>query len=190
VLYNIFTEDDMLDVHKHYDLLSEDKVMLSYRGRVNGDLITSLLQFAEAKFSELQTAPVIRKKLINILVETLQNIFHHGRNPHDSTHPDDSSLLMITREEDGYLVITGNHVSAAKAQAMKLRLDRINAMSKEELSMNYRHILSTKEKAPDTAGAGIGMIDIARRSGKKIEYSMRSIDDDCYFFCMQIKIVE
>lgn len=165
--------------------------MLSYRGRINGDLITSLLQFAEAKFSELQTAPTIRKKVLNILIESLQNIFHHGRNPiGDPNCPDDSSLLMITHEPDGYLIITGNHLTAGKAQALKLRLDRINAMSKEELSENYRHILTHKEKTPETAGAGIGIIDIARRSGRKIEYSLRAVDSDYYFFCMQIKIAE
>lgn len=190
MLYNFFTDDNMLDIHKHYDLLSADNVMLSYRGRVNGDLITSLLQFAEAKFSELQTAPIIRKKVLNILVETLQNVFHHGRNPHSNNRPDDQSLLVITHESDGYLIIIGNHLNASKAQGMKLRLDRINAMTREELSENYRSILINKEKTPETAGAGIGMIDIARRSGRKIEYSLREVDEDCYFFCMQIKIAE
>jgi hypothetical protein len=36
--------------------------------------------------------------------------------------------------------------------------------------------------------AGLGMIDIARKSGNKLEYQFLPIDDKNSFFCLTIKI--
>jgi hypothetical protein len=40
----------------------------------------------------------------------------------------------------------------------------------------------------DTGGAGLGLIDMARKSGEKIDYSFDNIDEIHCFYSLQIKI--
>jgi len=37
-------------------------------------------------------------------------------------------------------------------------------------------------------GGGLGLIDIARRSGQKLQYKIREIDNDYSFFTLTVKI--
>ena len=37
-------------------------------------------------------------------------------------------------------------------------------------------------------GGGLGLIDIARRSGEKLQYKIREIDKDYSFFTLTVKI--
>jgi len=38
--------------------------------------------------------------------------------------------------------------------------------------------------------AGLGMIDIARKSGKELEYNFSSLNDNLTFFSLSVKIEE
>jgi hypothetical protein len=179
----------MFDIHKHFEIMNGDNVMISYRGVISGDIISSILQFAETKFSELQTTPFIRKKVISILLESLQNIFHHAvkvLDAHESTST--QSMLMIGRSPDGFFIATGNKIEIDRAKLIKQKIDDINAMSKDELNQNYRDILVNKIKVSEY-GAGVGMIDIARRSGQKIEYDFKRLDDQFCFFSLRVHVL-
>lgn len=179
----------MLDVRRHLELMSSDNIMISYRGVISGDIISSILHFTDIKFRELETAPFIRKKIISILIESMQNIFHHALRTMntDDTRLCNQSMLMIGKCEEGFFIATGNRMANHKALQMKRKIDGINAMTKDELNYNYRNILVNKLKNSDT-GAGIGMIDIARRSGQKIEYSFIDLDQDSCFFSLKVNI--
>ena len=37
-------------------------------------------------------------------------------------------------------------------------------------------------------GGGLGMIDISRKSGQKLDYNFMSVDESCSFFTLNIKI--
>ena len=170
-----------------------DEVMLSYKGTITSELITSILAFVEARFAEIKATPMVRRKIVSVLVEALQNIFHHDDKAvqalpallHQPTQPD--ATVMVCQRGPDYILITGNRVRAARAQELATRIGRINAMTREELNSNYQHILATRRKSSPT-GSGVGFIDIARRSGQKIEYAMQKVDPDHYFFTMQVKI--
>jgi hypothetical protein len=180
----------MLDIHRHFEMMNSDNIMISYRGIISGDIISSILQFADNKFRELQTTPFIRKKVISILIESLQNVFHHALRSMDESDDNlcNQSMLMIGKSNGGFFIATGNRVAISKANQMKQKIDKINIMSKDELNYNYRNILLNKLKDSDT-GAGIGMIDIARRSGQKIEYDFMNLDEKSCFFSLKVNVM-
>ncbi|MGB3617369.1 MAG: DUF6272 family protein, partial [Catalinimonas sp.] len=76
-----------------------------------------------------------------------------------------------------------------RSNEFRARLDKVNAMSPAELRENYRFILSNKQFGSyrrREGGAGIGMLDIARRSGRKIWYNFQPLDGGRLFFHMQV----
>ena len=164
--------------------------MLSFKGEVTSDLLTSVLQIMESKMETLEEPPKIRKKVYNILVECLQNLYHHLDDDDFKTKISEKSALFMIRKEGGeYSIMTGNFIANSNVALMKGRLDRINGMDKAELKVYYKEVLNNGEMSAK-GGGGLGMIDIARKSGKKIDYTFNEIDDEYSFFSLNIKVAQ
>lgn len=70
---------------------------------------------------------------------------------------------------------------------LKKRLDDINLLSKEELKEYYKAVLNNGEMSLK-GGGGLGMIDIARKTGEKLNFNFAPVDDKFSFFSLNIKI--
>ena len=94
---------------------------------------------------------------------------------------------MISKNEGNYEVKTGNYILKENSNGLKEKLDDINALNKEELRVLYKSVLNEGEMS-EKGTAGLGMIDIARKSGNKLEYSFLPVDKKYDFFCLNVKI--
>ncbi|MBL4668767.1 MAG: hypothetical protein HRT73_09670 [Flavobacteriales bacterium] len=180
----------MDNIHDFYNKMEKGNIMLSFKGEVTSDLLTSILQIMESKMETLEEPPKIKKKVYNILVECLQNLYHHLDDDDFKTKINEKSALFMIRKVDGeYSIMTGNFIANENVELMEGRLDRINAMDKDELKMYYKEVLNNGEMSAK-GGGGLGMIDIARKSGKKLEYKFDHIDDEYSFFSLNIKVAQ
>ena len=120
----------------------------------------------------------------------MQNLYHHLDDDDFKTKINEKSALFMIRKEEGeYSIMTGNFISRGNVEIMKGRLDTINEMDKDELKVYYKEVLNNGEVSAK-GGGGLGMIDIARKSGKKLEYNFAPIDDDYSFFSLNIKVAQ
>lgn len=184
----------MVDIYDFYDTMERNKIMLSFKGDITSELLTSILQIMESKLDNLQEEPKIKKKVYNVLVECLQNLYHHMDEimPGDVANNNDparSAIFMIGKSENQYTIITGNYIRNENVQGLGKRLDEINKLSKEELKDYYKAVLNNGEMS-QKGGGGLGMIDIARKTGEKLDYNFMSVDDRYSFFSLNIKITQ
>lgn len=171
--------------------MEDGNIMLSFKGEVTSDLLTSILQIMESKMEVLDESPKIKKKVYNILVECLQNLYHHIDEDDTLTAANEkSALFMIRKSDDGdYSIMTGNYIANENVNHLKNRLDKINSMDKEELKDYYKEVLNNGEMSAK-GGGGLGMIDIARKSGKKLDYSFINVDKNFSFFSLIVNIAQ
>ncbi|MFN4854545.1 MAG: SiaB family protein kinase [Bacteroidota bacterium] len=180
----------MLDIFEFYNQMERNKIMLSFKGDITSELLTSILQIMENKLENIQEEPKIKKKVYNVLVEFLKNLYHHLDAKPSSEESETSkrtAIFMIGKTGSEYTIITGNYMFSRHVENLKNKLDKINGMSKEELKEYYKEILNNDEFS-SKGGGGLGMIDIARKSGQKLNYQFVPIDSEYTFFCLNIKI--
>jgi hypothetical protein len=178
----------MLDIYDFYDKMERNNIMLSFKGDITSELLTSILQIMESKLDNLQEEPKIKKKVYNVLVECLQNLYHHM----DEVAPEQndkirSAIFMIGKLDNQYNIITGNYIKKENVAGLKKRLEDINLLSKEELKEYYKAVLNNGEMSLK-GGGGLGMIDIARKTGEKLNFHFAPVDDTFSFFTLNIKI--
>jgi hypothetical protein len=178
------------NIYDLYRTMERDNIMLSFKGLVTSDLLTSVLQIMESKMEFMEESPKIRKKVYNVLVECLQNLYHHI--DLDEPRPrevfeSDSALFMISKSGDGYEIKTGNYIPAGQVVDLRQKLELINSMNKEELKEFYKKVLSGGEVS-HKGTAGLGMIDIARKSGNKLDFEFLPVNTESSFFCLNVKI--
>lgn len=172
--------------------MEEENILLSFKGVVTSDLLTSVLQIMETKMDYMEESPKTKKKVFNVLVECLQNLYHHidvNENLEEQRRliEQKSALFLIAKDADNFNIRTGNYVDKANAKELSEKLDKINGMDKEALKIYYQEVLNNGSLS-DKGTAGLGMIDIARKSGNKLEYQLLDVNDKVSFFCLNIKI--
>lgn len=177
----------MLDIYDFYDKMERHNILLSFKGDITSELLTSILQIIETKMEDMQEEPKVRKKVYNVLVECLQNLYHHIDESFDDGEKSKSAIFMIGRVDGEYNIITGNYILNENVSGLKNRLDEVNSLSKEELKEYYKKILNNGEMSLK-GGGGLGMIDIARKTGQKLNYNFMSVDDKYSFFNLNIKV--
>ncbi len=180
----------MENIHDFYNKMESGNIMLSFKGEVTSDLLTSVLQIIESKMDILEEPPKIKKKVYNILVECLQNLYHHIDEDDTETKKNEKSALFMIRKQDGeYSIMTGNYIANENVENMRNRLDTINKMDRDQLKVYYKEVLNNGEMSAK-GGGGLGMIDIARKSGKKLEYKFDDVDDKFSFFSLNVNIAQ
>lgn len=179
-------------IHDLYDELERQRIMLSFKGSLTTELITALLGMIEHKMELLEPDGRTRKRVFNVVMECLQNLYHHkSSTPSGTAHGEDTSgphgVVMIAHLENGYSVLTGNLMAHTDVDRLKAHLERINGLSPEELREFYKTTLADGRFGA-RGGGGLGMIDIARKSGAKLEYGFVPMDKDSAFFSLNVNV--
>lgn len=170
--------------------MNEGEVLLAYKGSITTDLITNVLEVIESKLEDIKTASAVKKKIYNVLVESLQNLFHHIDDIPDMIKDEFDArygVLVVAREEGMYRISTGNFVHTGKVKQLREKIDKINSLSKEELKDMYKFVLN-HQKLSSKGGGGLGLIDIAKKTGNRLDYVFHSYNDEFVFFNLNVYV--
>lgn len=167
------------------DMLSNNLVFM-YRGVVTSDMVTYVLQIMEEKLEEDKVSKKTSKKVFNVMVECLRNVYSDGINQ-ELSEIESTAILLVKSEDDGYLVSTGNYIKNTEVELLKNRLDKINQMDGEKLKVYYQELLSNP--VTEKGITSLGMIDIARKSKQKIAYQFQTVNEFFTFFTLEAKVV-
>ena len=173
-----------------FEQMNQGEVVVAYKGTINADVIANTLGLVESKLDESDVPNNIKKKLYNVLVEGLQNLFHHVDNPEIGESGIENShygVFIVNRNDDGFRISTGNFIHHDKIAAVKEKIDKINTLSIEELKDFYKFVLNN-QKFSEKGGGGLGLIDIARKTGNKLDYKFFEYSKEFHFFNLNIFI--
>ncbi|HPF02866.1 MAG TPA: SiaB family protein kinase [Bacteroidales bacterium] len=180
------------DIENYFKDQGKNNVILFYKGNVDSDVINHVLDTVEDKLVQGNEQSRLRKKVYNVLVESLQNLYHHV----DKVPPDFDDqtserfgMLTVQKVDKGYKIITGNFVHADNVGKLEEKIKRINRSSHEEIKELYKFILN-HQRISAKGGGGLGLVDIARKTGNKLDYTFREYNDDYSFFCLNILVEE
>ncbi|HPR72825.1 MAG TPA: SiaB family protein kinase [Bacteroidales bacterium] len=169
---------------------SNNNVILFYKGNVDSDVINQILDKVEDKMIKVNDQSKLRKKVYNVLVETLQNLYHHvDKVPEDfeDQMSDKFGILLVTKTDNGYKITTGNFVKSINVDKLEEKINKINKSSHEEIKELYKFILN-HQRISAKGGGGLGLVDIARKTGNKLQYSFKEYDDLYSFFFLDVLV--
>ena len=175
-------------VDQYFDIdrmMSENELLLAYRDRVSEETVQQLLAITELKLTQSGEEKKLRKRIFNILVECLQNIVNHSAK--DENGEETPSILLLGRHENDFFVITGNRINNNNIDGLKTKIDEINSWNHENMREIYSDKLGKSEYS-EKGGAGLGLMDIYKKSGRKLKYEIQSIDERESFLSLHITV--
>lgn len=171
------------DLHK---TMLEQSLILVYEGEFTQEITKSVLSMAERNMDSIGEESSIKRKVFNVMVECLQNICKHAD---ETPVPDikNSAIFMIGKHENEYVITSGNPIANDKVEFLNSKLQQINSLDKEGLKTLYKEIIKNGELS-EKGGAGLGFVDMARKSGQKLEFDFQPINDKVSFFALKTTI--
>ncbi len=157
----------------------EDRLMFVYRGAVTNQNSEALLLLLEKEMEQSDFGFVGRKRLFMFVLESLQNVTRHG----NSANSDLMSLVVYSKIDTGYTVTTANVINRDDEPDLREQLDLLNTLEASEIRKLYREKLS-KTDISSRGGAGLGLIEMAKKTGNKLDYDFLPLDDKTRYFVL------
>ncbi len=168
---------------------SKSEMIFAFNGVVTQDLIVTLGETIRGELS-LYTKPHLVNRVFATFIEMAQNVMHYSD---EKFYFDQKSYgkgqLILIKNNDGFEIVIINRVNETQKKALVKKVELVNKMNKNELKDLY--IKTRRQKSIDSAkGAGLGFIDIARRSGLPLNVDFENIDSFHHLFQLRVMIQE
>lgn len=169
-----------------YDELLNNGINLVYLGEFNQDITKMFTSMAEDDMDKQNEERAIKNKVYHVMVETLQNLNKHSDEIAKNKYTG-RGLFMIGKNPESYYIITSNKVTEEKKIQLDKALIRVNSATPEELKEMYKHQLK-HGKLSEKSGAGLGLIDMAKKTGQALDYHFIPHDGTDFFFILKVEI--
>lgn len=164
----------------------QDNLEYIYRGKFNTDITDNILSLAEESLRLSEQKLAIKKRVYFVMVEGLQNITRH-QDLNSVNFPIKPGLFVLQRKKNSYFITTGNLIEKKNISVLKNQLERVNQLTKDELNEFYKNHL-VDGGFSGKGGAGLGLIEIARKSKGSLSYDFRKIQGKFYYFYLLTEI--
>ncbi len=159
--------------------------LLRHFGPLSYEEIGFLLNKMAALLDKRGMNITIRKKVYAAMVESLENIYKH------QDHIEDDKAFLpkfnLYMDSQNLTMYVSNSIFNHKILLLKNKLDRVNSLDKEGLKDLYKNTILSGNVSPK-GGAGLGIINIAKVSENKINYTFSTINDKYSYFTLNVQI--
>jgi hypothetical protein len=176
-----------------YDIrqtLTARGILICFNGPFSHSIIEEL---GKALNRYLESAEVTKSSMMDVFsvfIEATQNVRNYANRadlPEVEHTRLNQGIIVIARQGDHYIVHSGNCVLRDHGEELIRRLDGITALDKTGLKALYKETLR-QERRPDHPGAGLGLIDMARKASEPLHYALVPEENGRSFFSLQVVI--
>ncbi len=179
----------MKNIQKYRTELQNNGILFSIAGVVSQDMLVILIQSLKDKIDLLLEINPKAHNLFNIFIEQAQNVINYSTNYHTEINKiiNTSSILLVGYDSEKGLFYTSssNLVKNKDVDVLKTKIDYINSLTYDEMKLYYRQMRKSGDKLHEK-GAGLGLIEMAKRSSEKLIYSFEPYDEMHQFFILKI----
>ena len=167
--------------------LKQEQIYLNFAGPLSQSLMEDVVGIVRRKMilEGERTATVMN--VFAIAVEQVQNMIRYSA----EMIPDDEQnaefrfgILLVGCEDDRYIVSSGNLIQKDEIAELRERLTILQGMDKDALKQFYKE-QCRRISDPNAKGAGLGLIEIARKSTRPLEFDFQIVDKTYSFFSIK-----
>jgi hypothetical protein len=176
-------------IYSFYGTMVANEVKLVYEGEITHQITKALTALAESQMISDDESTVTQKKVFHVIVECLQNVTKHADviTEDSENSRTGKGIFVVMKEADKYTITSGNIIANNKIPSLKSILDVINSTDKDGLKELYKTQIK-EGRISEKGGAGLGLIDIARKSGNQLSFDILDINQEFSFFILTAKV--
>lgn len=163
------------------------KSILTYQGPLSFSTIDWLLSEFKMAVQVHDISFKTYKKMISIMIEALENITKYSdqvmcKGDHKSRF---CPSFQINHNSSKIELITRNPIKKKDVDSLRTKIDYVNNHSKDELIELYRSTITNGEFS-SRGGAGLGLIEMAKSTGNKLEYTFENLSNEYLLYTFRV----
>jgi hypothetical protein len=181
-------------IEKLYDFyrdLKQDGIIFCFSGPTSQSVVEGIGEALRHKMELDETSMTVSHRVFSIFVEQMQNVVNYSaeKAPNAPEEQRDlrNGMVVVGKQGERFYVISGNYISRDDAARMAATLDQLRSMDKEELKTFYKE-QRRREPKIGSKGAGLGLIETARKASEPLGYQLAQVDDRYAFFSINAVI--
>jgi len=169
--------------------LESDDLVFAYSGVISDTITHKIIELTQSNIDSAGNFVRFKNKISFLMAECYQNVARHSRYSVDmGLNSELRGAFYVRSFGDRFHIASANSVSVEFIDTIKEKLDKVNSLSPDELRLLQKQVLA-QGKLSERGGAGLGIIEMARRTGQKILYEFEPIGDNLALFFLQLNIV-
>jgi hypothetical protein len=173
-----------------FDLAQQRDVIFYHMGYFSHNIVAAMAEVVKLQLEMSGVSGPTRRKLFSSFVELSQNIIHYSSDSLPGTQTEESGLrqgaVCISAAGDHHLMLCANPIATADVDRLREKIEPLCNMSIEEIKQAYKVTLRA-ETPPDSKGAGLGFLTMARDASAPLEFCFhpRADDPGTTLFCLK-----
>ncbi|GGE36866.1 hypothetical protein GCM10007421_08410 [Halopseudomonas oceani] len=179
---------DNIDLFSMRESFNSQQILLCFNGPISRSLIEEIGN-ALRNYLAADSAPTsAAMDVFAVYIEMTQNISHYTRGKGWS-EPEAGATVVVSRNQEGrYVVSAGNLIESADGDSLVKAIDDLAKLDKAGLKAAYKEQLRRPRDGERPSGAGLGLIDIARKSSAPLQASLQPAANGRSFFSLRAVI--
>lgn len=180
-----FVADSFMEL---VNLMSSNRIHIVWSGHISAEIEDEVLSLTESTLSEGDIETNTRRRIFSIMVELLENIskYNPGREQGEKYG---IPVAMVRMDSEKFNLSTGNLILNQSVNDFREKLDNINSYDNTELKDLFFSSLKEQTTESDSTG-NMGLITIARKSGSKLNYSFKQVNELFSYFMLAVSVEE
>jgi len=173
------------------EMMTNHSISIIYSGAIWAGGIDGMAELLQRKLDVDDLPRSTSKAIFSVFVEQMHNMLMYSAEKEKSEGEQSDvakGIFILGKKEMSYFVKTGNVVTGYNAGVLKERIDHLNSLDKQGLKQYFRERSRSDNDNPESRGAGIGLIEIARCASSKIKYNFSPYGEDLSYFTMSVEI--
>lgn len=169
--------------------LKPDDLVFAYSGTISDSITHKIIELTQSNIDSAGNFVRFKNKISFLMAECYQNVARHSKySISEGNLSDIHGAFYVRSVGNSFHIASANAINKEFVDSIKVKLDKVNSLSADELRLLQKQVLA-QGKLSDRGGAGLGIIEMARRTGQKITYEFVPIDETLSLFFLQLNIL-
>lgn len=170
-------------------IFDKEKISLAYFGVFSDNITSMLIDLSETYISKTENLKKLSKKASFLIAESFQNIIRHSVVVcEDITEVEyNKDFYQINIIDDKITISSANIISNNQINSLSHHIEHINSLNSTQLKQLFRTSLE-HASISEKGGAGLGLIEIVRKSGLPIYKKFIPLNETYSIFLLGLEI--
>ncbi len=174
------TPDELSRIREDF---TREGVMICFNGAFAHSIIEEIGNALRRYLQEQEEKKSSALDVFAVYIEQAQNIRNYLARKRFADAASSSAIIVIARRGERYVVSSGNVVDGDDRAALTARLEQVRAADAAELRKLFKERLRSGTRDPE-GGAGMGLIEVARRCTEPLQFAFHPVEGGRSFFCL------
>ena len=182
------------DILRYSKMLEDNHVYIVYSGPMWTEKLEAFAEMLQKWLDLEDISSSTSQSIFSVFIEQMNNMIMHSEKEEycnlsgNKCFKISKGIFIFGRHDKTYFIQSGNVMKSSQTELLKSRIDYLNTLDKKELQQYYKQQIKAENDNPESKGAGLGLIEIAKQASSRIDYEFTPYGDDLSYFTMYVTI--